>query len=68
MQLFCKSYIAVLKKKSNEMTRHRSWKNSNICWKCHKQQRLEQQKPPERGKKPLKLLNIIRYLIKKPKH
>lgn len=39
------------KKKSNEMTRHRRWKNSNICWKCHKQQRSEQQKPPERGKK-----------------
>lgn len=41
VQLFCKSYISVLKK-SNEMTRHRRWRNSNICFKCHKQQRSAQ--------------------------
>lgn len=54
VQLFCRSYISVLKKKSNEMTRHRRWKNSNICWKCHKQQRSMQQKPPQSSKKPPK--------------
>lgn len=41
VQLFCKNYISVLKK-SNEMTRHKRWKNSNICFKCHKQQRSAQ--------------------------
>jgi len=38
VQLFCKNFLTVLKK-SNEMTRHRRWKNSNICFKCHNQQR-----------------------------